>query len=264
VDDLELALAAARAGARVVADAFGSSPIPEMKGRNDPVTEIDRRAERAIVGLIRAHRPDDGFLAEESGGTIGAGRQWIVDPLDGTVNFVHGIPQVAVSVALYEGDIPLVGVIEDPLRGEVFAAAAGIGATMNGAPIAVSSAGLAGAVVATGFPYDHDRYAEQYAGVLGAVLARIGGLRRFGSAALDLAWTAAGRYEGYWELGVAPWDQAAGTLIVRRAGGIVTDPWGAPASPATRLIVAGNPVMHAELTEIVLAHLPAHLAHARG
>jgi myo-inositol-1(or 4)-monophosphatase len=259
MDDLELALAAARVGAAIVADAFGSGAVAEMKGRNDPVTAVDRASERAIVDLIRSHRPDDGFLAEEGGGAVADGRHWIIDPLDGTVNFVHSIPQVSVSVALYDGSSPLIGVIEDPLRGEVFVAAAGRGATLDGMPLQVSTATLAGSIVATGFPYDHDRYAEGYAQVLGAVLARVGGLRRLGSAALDLAWTAAGRYEGYWELGVAPWDQAAGTLIVREAGGIVTDPWGVPATASTRLIVAANAAIHADLAAIVRAHLPEHL-----
>jgi myo-inositol-1(or 4)-monophosphatase len=260
MEDLELALAAARAGAAIVADGFGSGAAAEMKGRNNPVTVVDRMAEDAIVELIRAHRPDDGFLAEEGGGAITAGRHWIIDPLDGTVNFVHGIPQVAVSVALYDGTEPVVGVIDDPLRGEVFAAAAGRGATVGGAPITVSAVGdLDGSIIATGFPYDHPRHANEYAAVLGAVLQRVKGVRRFGSAALDLAWTAAGRYEGYWELGVAPWDQAAGTLIVREAGGVVTDPWEVPAIPRTALIVAGNPSIHHQLASVVRDSLPDRL-----
>ena len=260
MDDLDVTLAAAAAGAAVVADAFGSSTTTEMKGRNDPVTAVDRGAERAILDVIASLRPDDGVLGEESGGAIGGGRHWIVDPLDGTVNFIHGIPQVSVSVALYDGVTPITGVVVDPLRAEVFAAQRGSGAVLGGEAIRVSTTGdLGAAVVATGFPYDHDRYAAEYTAVVSAVLARVNGIRRFGSAALDLAWTAAGRYEGYWELGVAPWDQAAGTLIVTEAGGVVTDPWGAPADPSTRLIVAANPDIHPELAAIVRSHLPERL-----
>lgn len=260
VDDIVLALTAARAGGAIVREAFGRAVDVERKGRFDPVTEVDRRSEAAIVARIRDHRPDDAIVAEEGGGDSTSGRRWIVDPLDGTVNFVHGIPQVAVSVGLYDGDEPLAGVVYDPLREEIFSAAAGDGARLNGERIAVSSEdSLERAVVATGFPYDHDQHAAEYAAVVAAVLERVNGVRRFGSAALDLAWTAAGRYEGYWELGVAPWDQAAGTLIVREAGGRVTDPWGKDMTPADRLIVASNGYLHEALRSIVEPLVPARL-----
>jgi myo-inositol-1(or 4)-monophosphatase len=259
MDDLEVATQAAAAGAAVIAAAFGGTAALEMKGQFDPVTEVDHAAERAILDVIDRHRPDDAVLAEESGRIGEAGRRWIIDPMDGTVNFIHGIPQISVAIGLFDGDDGIVGVIHDPLRNEVFAAAKDRGATRNGAPIVVSSTGdLEKAVLATGFPYDHGQYAEAYATTLGAVLARVNGIRRFGSAALDLAWTAAGRYEGYWELGIAPWDQAAGMVILREAGGRITHPDGTPSLPETPMLVASNGVLHDELREIVWSNMPDH------
>jgi myo-inositol-1(or 4)-monophosphatase len=260
VDDLDLALRAARAGAEVVRAGFGSVTAAELKGANDPVTEIDRRSEEAIVSMLRAERPSDAVIAEEGAGVAGGSRRWYVDPLDGTVNFVHGIPQVSVSVAVYDEDGGLAAVVIDPLREETFSAVRGRGATLNGAPITVSRAAeLRGTVVATGFFYDHDRYADEYARPVAAVLARVNGIRRFGSAALDLAWTAAGRFDGYWELGVAPWDTAAGALLVREAGGLVTDPYGTEAKPETRLVVAAAPGVHEALRSIIEGTLPERL-----
>lgn len=254
--DLDLALLAARAGAAIVADAFGTATETELKGRFDPVTVVDRAAERAIVDIVRVERPDDGILAEEGSGSATRGRRWIIDPLDGTVNFVHGIPHVGVSVALYKDDAPLVGVTIDPLRAEEYVAVAGGGATLNGSPITTSATiDPERAVIATGFPYDHDVHADALARTLGAVLARVNGLRRMGSATLDLAWVAAGRYEGYWELNVSPWDIAAGILLVREAGGTVTTPAGGPAAPDQREIVAANPHLHEVLRSTVAATL---------
>jgi len=260
MDDIELAIAAAEAGAAMLADRFGSIFHTDMKRRFDPVTEVDEASERAILGMIRSHRPEDAVLAEESGASSGGDRRWIVDPLDGTVNFVHGIPHIAVSVALYEGDDPRVGVIVDPLRGERFVAAPGWGAMLNGRSIQVSAVPtLEGSVIATGFPYDHGDHAPDYAATLGAVLEQVNGIRRFGSAALDLAWVAAGRYEGYFELGIAPWDQAAGIVLVREAGGEVSDVDGTPSVPGTPMVVASNGLVHEALRSTVAAALPAHL-----
>lgn len=260
MDDLDLALRAARAGAEVVRDGFGRVTTAELKGANDPVTEIDRRSEKAIVSLIRSERPSDAIVAEEGAGVAGGSRRWFVDPLDGTVNFVHGIPQVSVSVGLYDATGGIAAVVIDPIRDETFSAVRDGGAHLNGETIAVSGAAkLRGTVVATGFFYDHDRYADEYARPVAAVLAQVNGIRRFGSAALDLAWTAAGRFDGYWELGVAPWDTAAGALLVREAGGIVTDPFGSTALPETRLVVAATPGIHDALRAIIEDTLPERL-----
>jgi len=260
MDDLHVATVAAQTGAAIVRASFGNHAFEDQKGRFDPVTEIDHRSEAAIMDVLSIQRPDDGILAEESGGRIEAGRHWIIDPLDGTVNFVHGIPQVAVSVALYDGPDPLVGVVVDPLAEETFSARADGGTTLNGRPVSVSSVDLLErAVVATGFPYDHDQYADEYTAVVAAMLKHVNGLRRFGSAALDLAWTAVGRYEGYWELGLAPWDLAAGVLLVREAGGLVTDPFGVDVVPGNGLVVAGNAALHEKLVAIVHAAMPDRL-----
>lgn len=260
MNDLDVALAAARTGGAIISDGFGRGIEAQYKGRFDPVTKIDHASEEAIIEIIRAERPDDAILAEEGGGLVSSGRHWIVDPLDGTVNFVHGIPQIAVSIGLWEGDTAVLGVIFDPLRDETFTAQTGGGAELNGEPIRVSTTeSLERAVVATGFPYDHGDHAAEYAAALGAVLENVNGLRRFGSAALDLAWVAAGRFDAFWELGVAPWDQAAGIVLVREAGGRVTDPFGTDSVPRTRLVLASNGALHERLGAIVAPMVPERL-----
>ncbi|MCZ7531869.1 MAG: inositol monophosphatase [Acidimicrobiia bacterium] len=260
MDDLSVALEAAQAGAAIIREHFGSPPIPEYKTQFDPVTAVDLAAEKAIIAVLAAHRPNDAVLAEEGGGILLEGRQWIVDPLDGTVNFVHSIPQVSVSIALYDGAKGLVGVVHDALRDEVFTASVGKGAHCNGEPISVSSTvDISRAVVATGFPYDHDLHADSLSVVVREMLRKVNGLRRFGSAALDLAWTAAGRFDAYWELGIAPWDGAAGMVLVREAGGSVTDPFGAESVPSNPLVVASNGMLHEAIRTIVDDFCPPHL-----
>jgi len=253
---------AAKAGGEVVARFFGSPPETEYKGKFDPVTAVDRASEAAIVALIREERPEDTVLAEEDQGAHDRhdGRQWIIDPLDGTVNFVHSIPQVSVSVALYEGGQPLVGVVYDPLRDEIFTAVSGQGARLNGHMMSVSTtAELGRSVVATGFPYDHDEKADELAVMIREVLRRVNGLRRFGSAALDLAWVAAGRFDAYWEFGIAPWDCAAGLLLVTEAGGSVTDPLGRASTPFHGHTIASNGAVHEALREVIESWMPMRL-----
>jgi myo-inositol-1(or 4)-monophosphatase len=251
MDDLELAAHVAGIAGDVLADHFTGPTTVDLKRRFDPVTTADRAAEEAIVEVLRTQRPADGILAEEGSGTAGSGRRWIIDPLDGTVNFVHRIPQISVSVALYDGDAPLVGVVLDPLHDELFAAARGRGATLNGSPIRVSAVtDPSTAVVALGFPYDHDVRAEHYAAAVRRALERVNGLRRMGSAALDLAYVACGRFDGYWEFHVEPWDMASGALIVEEAGGRVTDLAGAPRPPHAGPIVASNALLHDVVLDI--------------
>jgi myo-inositol-1(or 4)-monophosphatase len=257
MDDLHVAMEAARIGGAIVADHFGASPAPEYKGKFDPVTAVDLASEAGVLSYLEQHRPLDAVMAEETGGTLHSGRHWIVDPLDGTVNFVHGIPQVSVSIALYEGDTGLVGVVYDPLRDEIFTAARDEGARLNGHVISVSATDeLERAVVATGFPYDHDVKARELATVLREVLRHVNGIRRFGSAALDLAWVAAGRLDAYWEFGIAPWDGAAGEILVREAGGVVTDPLGRDSTPTMGLVVASNGLLHDSLRTIIESWMP--------
>ncbi len=228
----------------------------------DPVSDADLAAERAIRQLLEQRRPDDGFVGEESGREGGSsGLSWVVDPLDGTVNFLFGIPQWSVSVAVRDGERTLAGAIFDPSRGELFTARSDGPAELHGPAGTLSLAGrsgppgvaggereeLAGALVATGFAYDADVRSAQ-ARVLARALARVRDVRRLGSAALDLAWTAAGRYDGYFERTVHDWDIAAGVLICERAGLQVLElpvhenlPWG---------ILAARPSLAPRLLEL--------------
>jgi len=259
VNDLDIARTAARAGGEVIARWFRRVDHADMKGRVDPVTEADRAAEEAIIAVLGRHRPDDGILAEEGGAAEAhSGRRWVIDPLDGTVNFVHGIPQVACSVGLEDGEGRLAGVVLDVFRDEEFAAARGSGATLNGSPIRVSQrAAFHEAVFSTGFAYDRQRHGAAYAAAMVAVMAEARGIRRLGAAALDLAWVACGRYDGHWEFGLKPWDLAAGALLVEEAGGIVTDSLGGPGRPED--VVAAGPGVHHRLLSLVAAHRPPHI-----
>jgi myo-inositol-1(or 4)-monophosphatase len=237
----------------------------EMKGDVDPVTQVDRDAETAIRSVIGSHFPDDHVLGEEGGGDDWRhGRVWIVDPLDGTVNFVHRLPQVAVSVALWSDGRPLVGVIVDVARNDEFVAVAGEGATMNGETIHVSeTTTLDRSLVSTGFPYDRREHAGAYLKVMEQVMKASQGTRRLGAAALDLAWLAAGRYDAYWEhggpQGIKPWDVAAGMLLVTEAGGTYTNESGGLFQLEAKAHVASNGKVHDELRTIVANTMPEHL-----
>ena len=213
----------------------------------DMVSDADREAEQAIVDLLQAERPDDGVLGEEGADEEAAsGRRWVIDPLDGTTNFLYSYPAWAVSVALEDEDGALAGIVFDPARNELFAAERGRGATLNGDSIGVrDGASLERALIATGFGYDADRRARQ-AEVLRQVLPAVRDVRRAGAAALDLAWVAAGRLDGYWERGLHRWDWAAGRLLVTEAGGEVRDLPGDPHG-----LVAADPALVGALEELV-------------
>ena len=263
--DREVAVAAARAGADVIARSFGRTVIPEMKGSVNPVTEIDRAAERAVLSVIETVRPGDAILSEERGGrTEPVGRRWIVDPLDGTVNFVHGIPQVSVSVGLWDGDVPLAGAVIDATRGELFSAARGEGASLGDRQIRVSSrTDLAECVIATGFPYDRDVHAFAYTEVMGQVMSRARDVRRLGSAALDFAWVACGRVDGFWEYGLHPWDVAAGLLLVHEAGGLSADLVTQPATVTSTDFILATPGIAEQLIDLIRSVAPTHVRAAR-
>jgi myo-inositol-1(or 4)-monophosphatase len=258
LDDLGVARLAVRAGAEVVRGALGLADA-EFKGEVNPVTATDRAAEASILSVLDSYRPEDEVLSEEAGGKVTVGRRWLVDPLDGTVNFLHHIPQVAVSVALYDEDQPLVGVVADVFHDDMYWAVAGKGAWSTSGELEVAEAPLAESLVGTGFPYDRRSHAAEYLRALEAVLEAGRDVRRMGSAALDLAAVAAGRFGGFWEYGLGPWDVAAGILLVREAGGVVTDHRGAPAKPGDPTIVAASPAVHPDLIGLVASHLPEHL-----
>lgn len=251
MDDLALARAAASAASRVVAGWHRRLETAEFKGEVDPVTAADRGAEQAIVEVLRGHRPGDGIVAEEgSERESESDRTWLIDPLDGTVNFIHGFPQVAVSIALNDAEGPLVAVVRDVFRDEEFAAARASGAAVDGRPISVTERDdLGKALIGTGFGYDRRERAGDYLAVVGAVMREVRGIRRAGSAALDLAWVACGRLDGHWEFNLSPWDVAAGMLLVAEAGGKVSSSQGGPARHED--IVASNGLIHDALCEVV-------------
>ena len=235
-----------------------------IKGPGDFVSQADLRAENTLREELNRARPGYAFLMEESGmsGSANWAWRWIVDPLDGTSNFLHGIPQWCISVAL-ERRLPdggaeiAAGMIYNPVHDEMFWAERGGGAFLNERRLRVSARReFRDALLATGIPFASVAGANRlaFARTLGVLMPQVAGIRRFGAAALDLAWVAAGRFDGYWELGLKPWDMAAGLLIVREAGGFVTDPAGAEAvlhDAGPNDIVAANPHMHARLREVV-------------
>ena len=222
---------------------------------SDLVTEADREAEAAIRSYLLGRHPDHAFLGEEGGAEGGGRYRWIVDPLDGTVNFAHRFPFYAVSVALERDGELLLGVVLDAVHDELFTAVRGGGARLNGAPIRVSqTAELKRSLLATGFPYDVDRVPEAVE-YFRRVLAHGVPVRRPGAAALDLAYVAAGRIDGFWEMKLNPWDVAAGVLLIEEAGGRVTDLKGRPYALGGRYIVASNGRLHEPLRRTLIGEM---------
>lgn len=225
-----------------------------LKGPGDFVSAADRRADKTLIGELRKARPSYGFLTEESGsipGTDGAHR-WIVDPLDGTTNFLHGIPLFAISLGLErEGQI-VAGVIYNPILNELYAAERGNGAFLNDRRMRVAGRrNLADSAITTGFPGMADGSVEAYFDQLSTVRAKTAGIRSTGSSAMDLAWVASGRFDGYWQRGFSPWDVAAGLILVREAGGYATDFRGGDAIFDTGTVVAGNEAIHGALLSAI-------------
>lgn len=223
------------------------------KGHNDFVTQVDQAAEEAIIEVIKDHYPDHAILAEESGASGDHSIQWIIDPLDGTTNFMHGFPVFSVSIAVMEDGELQHGVVYDPLRQEIFSASRGQGAQLDGRKIRVSKqTTLNGALVSTGFPYRMtEDHMDVYLRMLREVMIETAGVRRPGSAALDLCYLAAGRVDGFWELGLSKWDVAAGTLIIREAGGRISDFQGTDKFLESGNIVGGTPKVYAALSKLL-------------
>ena len=214
------------------------------KGHRDMVTQVDKASEAYIIKAIRQRYPDHAILAEE-GGNSEAGtssHRWIIDPLDGTTNFVHGFPVFAVSIAVERDGVLLAGAVYDPSQGELFSAGKGLGTTRNGQPVGVSqTAELGRSLLATGFPYTNNAPFDLNMELWRQIYGKTQGLRRAGAAALDLAWVASGRLDGYWEFGLEAWDMAAGVLLVQEAGGTVSGPFGEPLTMKLHNIIAANP-----------------------
>lgn len=244
--------AAARAG-KIIREGSARSGVVDSKSNSiDLVTAVDRAAEAAILDTLLGAFPDHAILAEESGAQGEHEFQWLVDPLDGTTNFTHGYPQVSVSIALARGGELMLGLVYDPLREELFVARRGGGAFLNDSRIRVSTApSLEQTLLLTGFPYDRREHADFYLSFFKAFMLRTHGIRRAGSAALDLCWVAAGRADGFWEWKLKPWDTAAGALMVREAGGTTSDFRGRPFDPFGDQCLASNGAIHAELLQVI-------------
>ena len=254
----DAAVELAREAGALLREGYGRIHAPERKGRIDLVTEYDRRSERLLIEGIRRRFPDHAVLAEESGTHAGAGGgaqakvRWLIDPLDGTTNFAHNYPFFAVSIAAEVDGSVMAGAVYDPVHDELFAGAAGHGATLNGAAIRVSEISRLGdALLVTGFPYDVREHPEQHVPLFQAFLVRAQGVRRDGSAALNLCYLAMGRFDGMWEEDLAPWDMAAGVLMVREAGGVVTRYDGGEFRLDGRQILASNGRLHQEMRAVL-------------
>lgn len=250
---LEAAIEVAKiAGKEILAAQSGERKV-EYKGEIDLVTEMDLRAEEIIKEFFASRFPDIAILAEESGLSGSASNmRWIIDPIDGTTSYSHGIPHFAVSIALEQDGILEVGVVYNPPLDECFSAINGEGAYLNGKPIGVShTKELKRSLLATGFPYDRATSPENNVAEFNAFLMKAQGIRRFGSAALDLCYTAAGRFDGYWEMKLKPWDVAAGILILTEAGGRVTDYQGGDYSIYDRELLSSNGHIHNQMITIL-------------
>lgn len=254
----DLAVEAALAAGAIQLDGLTTARQISYKGAVDLVTQIDHACERHIAALIAGRFPDHQLLAEE-GTTAGQASEyrWIVDPVDGTTNYAHGYPIFAVSIAVERAGELLVGVVHAPLLRETFVATRGGGATLNGRPLRVSRvADLDRALLATGFPYDIRSRPDNNLDHWATFAVRCQAVRRDGSAALDLAYVAAGRFDGFWELTLSPWDMAAGALLIAEAGGQLSDPWGGPFHHLQRACVASNGLIHQQILDTLRINLP--------
>jgi len=269
---LDVAVRAAHAGAAVLQRhrLSRANLVIDHKGRNDLVSQADREAEQAVIDILQSETPELGIIGEESGGMRGEFATWYVDPLDGTTNYLHGMEHYAVSIGLvaHAGapdamgeplahDQPVVGVVYDPSREELFTALQGVGTWLNGHRIKRPDVkDLGQALIATGIPVRTFDYLDQYLSTLKELVLNTRGIRRQGSAALDLCWLAAGRVDAYWEQGIQSWDVAAGTVIAREAGAQVTDPYDRQAPwPETGRILACAPGIEQALLDLILPHM---------
>ena len=252
---LEAAIEAARIGGAVLTEyRRRQAPIAiGLKGLNDYVTEVDRASEKAIVDYLTGRFPDHSIIAEESSEKTRDKRfHWYIDPLDGTTNFIHGVPIYAVSIGLYVDGKATVGAVYDPIHEEMFHAIEGGGAFLNDERIAVSEReSLKGSLLSTGFPFRAQGRLKEYMRSLETFILETAGVRRAGSASLDLCYTACGRYDGFWEMSLSSWDVAAGGLIVREAGGLVTDFLGRDGYLKTGNVVTANRRIHSSMLEII-------------
>jgi myo-inositol-1(or 4)-monophosphatase len=259
---LNIAVRAARRAGEVIIRSLNrlESLSVTSKGRNDFVSEVDHAAEQEIIAIIRRHYPNHAFLAEESGRAGDSDTVWIIDPLDGTTNFLHGFPVFAVSIACEQKGRLEHAVVYDPMRGELFTATRGAGAHLENRRIRVSKQRtLEGALIATGFPYrSNTRYIDAYLAMLKGIMQHTAGVRRPGAAALDMAYVAAGRVDAFWEIGLSPWDTAAGTLLIQEAGGRIGTLNGGEYRQKGN-VLAGTPKVYEALVEMLAPLVPEEL-----
>lgn len=253
---LNVMTGAALKAARLLVRDFGEVEQLQVsrKGPADFVSNADKRTERILIEELKKARPAYGFLVEEQGEIAGSdtSNRWIIDPLDGTTNFLHGIPQFAISICLERDGDPFAGVVYEPIHDQMYWAEKGQGAFLNGRRLRVSQRrDLSECLIATGIPFKGARDHEGFIKEMRAVMSQTAGIRRFGAAALDMAAIAAGRYDGYWETGLYPWDIAAGTVLVREAGGLVSEPDGGLHMVQSGNILAANPHIHGALGRIL-------------
>jgi myo-inositol-1(or 4)-monophosphatase len=255
---LNIAVKAARRAGNIINRATRNLDLVAFKEKaaNDFVTEVDGEAERAIIRTLHDAYPGHAILAEESGASGESEYQWIIDPLDGTTNFLHGFPQYCVAIALRHRGVVTQAVVYDPSRNDLFTSSRGRGAFLNDQRIRVSKrTQLRSSLIGTGFPFRQFEHVDVYLAILRDMMAGAAGVRRAGSAALDLAYVAAGRLDGFWELGLAPWDIAAGSLLISEAGGLIGDLTGESAYLETGNVVAGSPKVFVELLKAIEPHL---------
>jgi myo-inositol-1(or 4)-monophosphatase len=249
-----IGIRAARAAGNVITRGLNRLDTIEVETKHDKdfVSEIDRQSEEEIIKIIHRAYPDHAVLAEESGAQGHADYEWIIDPLDGTTNFLHGFPQFAVSIAVRHRGKLTAGVVYDPMLQELFTASQGNGAQLNERRIRVSTRHqMNTALLGTGFPFRPDQNLDYYLSTLKVLMQETAGIRRPGAAALDLAYVAAGRLDGFWEFGLKPWDMAAGALLIQEAGGIVSEPDGKGDFLNSGNLVCGNPKIQQQMLKLI-------------
>ncbi|HUI58981.1 MAG TPA: inositol monophosphatase family protein [Steroidobacteraceae bacterium] len=262
---VNVAVKAARRAGRIINQASGNLDVLTVrhKSLNDLVSEVDRASEEAIIDTLKSAYPDHAILAEESGATGDSEYVWVIDPLDGTTNFLHGFQTYCVSIALVHKGTLTHGVIYDPCRNDLYTASRGRGAFLNDKRLRVAKRDkLIDALVGTGFPFRMFEHADAYVGMLKDLMAKTAGIRRPGAAALDLANVAAGRLDGFWEIGLSPWDMAAGCLMILEAGGLVGDIEGNERYLESGNIVAGSPKIFGQLLQAIQPHIDGKLHQA--
>ena len=257
---IDIAQKAARVAGEILMEHFKKLPREAIreKQRNDFLSFVDESSEQAIVSILNEHFPEYSILAEEGSGTEQDSEfRWIIDPLDGTTNYINGLPVFCVSIALQKNGAMILGVIYDPVHEEMFSAEKGKGAFLNDQALQVSKTKLLSqSFIATGFPFKAKHLLKDYLSAFETIFRDCIGMRRMGSAAIDLAYVAAGRFDGFWELGLSPWDMAAGAIIIEEAGGRISDFWERPDYLKNSYVIASNGLIHKQLMNKVQLPFP--------